>query len=768
MEIDKKKQAQALAKAKSILSDAEKKREATRVEKGVQLFMQGKFDSLYNDELVENLASYILNKYVLDEKQVACDILQKIGDSLSSTDVSVRERSLMILSVFSEIIIEEDFRDFQEILSGILVEWLLSEDEFIAGFESLCSQLQKIILKMLYSEQWPEVEIQISVLQRMAAGDIEKPQLIRNMVVKLYENLAEPDILDNLVQVYLDENDDRREVVEKLLIQFGRFTAMFLVQKMIYSSSKEERFALIELIPRVGEVTVPVLVACLEENPQWFVIRNVIFIISRLEDTELYAVVEPYLTYNDIRVQQQVVSCIEMLGGSQMRKRLVTALALVNDDLKGQIINQLGQFSDSEVGEAYLNLLENRKNIARHIQDELVLKMCIRLKYFTSARAVSCLQDLVHERRQRYGPHDRIVTQASASLQALELNAVGQSPEGNNSDEGRPETDLLAEEAGSEDDITIQSSEDDEATLFSDDEMDNISSGGDISATLTASAYGEDSEQAGKTDPDEVYTVNRQQHLMIWSKLYEQMDAKQTDRFFKMLKTQTYKADDEIVSRGDEVADIFFIDSGIAGLTYVNDDKSEIFLTSLQTGDLIGSEGLIQGLKWTVSFSAQTNLQVRVLDRKNFSKLEKQYPDLSEELHYYCNHYDVLPYLLNLTEKKGAKPIGEDITVNTTMPLLHDSAGEIVKSSIAGSLQFIGCGGYCFTLPYVHEDNAESILGRQVASQVRLSDGEEKKCFGVIAGAGSHSRDDGVLFVYVKFYHPLIKADYGCSVVDIM
>ena len=24
---------------------------------------------------------------------------------------------------------------------------------------------------------------------------------------------------------------------------------------------------------------------------------------------------EPYLTYNDIRVQQQVVSCIEMLGG---------------------------------------------------------------------------------------------------------------------------------------------------------------------------------------------------------------------------------------------------------------------------------------------------------------------------------------------------------------------------------------------------------------------------------------------------------------------
>ena len=767
MEIDKKKQAQALAKAKSILSDAEKKREANRVEKGVQLFLKGRFDSLYNDELVENLASYILNKYILDEKQVAGEILEKIGESLSSDDVAVRERSLMILSVFSEIIIEEDFRDLQEILSGILVDWLQAEDEFIAGFESLCSQLQKIILKMLYSEQWLEVEGHIAVLQRMAAGDIEKPQLIRGMVVKLNENLAEPDILDNLVQAYLDENGERREVAEKLLIHFGRFTAMFLIQKMIYSSSKEERFALIELIPRVGEVTVPVLVACLEENPQWFVIRNVIFIISRLDDSELYAVVEPYLTYNDIRVQQQVISCIEMLGGTQMRKRLVAALLLVNDDLKGQIINQLGQYTDSDVGEAYLSLLENRKNIARHIQDDLVLKLCIRLKFFPSPRAVSCLQDLVHERRQRYGVRDRIVTEAAASLQALELSLAVPGTDTKNPDESSTENGLsTAEDEG--DGTAIEVDEEDEITLFSSDEMDHISSGGDIFGTLTASAADDESEEARETDPDDASGVSRQQHLMIWSKLYEQMDADEADRFFKLLKTRTYKADDEIVSRGDEVTDIFFIDSGIAGLAYVSDDKSEIMLTSLQTGDLIGSEGLIQELKWTVSFSAQTNLRVRVLDRKSFKKLAKQSPDLSEELHYYCNHYDVLPYLLNLTEKDSAKPLGEEITVNTTMPLLRDASGGDVASPAAGALQFIACGGYCFTLPYVHEDNAESILGRQVASLVRLSDGEEKKCFGVISGAGSHSRDDQELFVYVKFYHPLIKADYNCSVVDIM
>jgi len=113
MEIDKDRQAQALAKAKSLLTDAEKKREAARVEKNVQLFMDGSFDTLSNDEFVENLPSYILNKYILDQKLEAVEHLQKIGESLCVTDEEIRERSLMVLSVFCEIIIEEDIRDFQ-------------------------------------------------------------------------------------------------------------------------------------------------------------------------------------------------------------------------------------------------------------------------------------------------------------------------------------------------------------------------------------------------------------------------------------------------------------------------------------------------------------------------------------------------------------------------------------------------------------------------------------------------------------------------------
>lgn len=761
MEIDKGKQAQALEKAKSILSDAEKEREAARVEKGVQLFMKGKFDALYNDELVENLASYILNKYILDEKEEAKKLLEKLGESLCSKDVEIRERTLMIFSVFSEIIIEEDFKEFQEILPGMLVEWLRNEDEFIAGFEFVCSQLQKIILEMLYNEQWHDLGSHIHVLHQITTGEIVKSNVIRGMSAKIHENLAEPDVLDRLVTVYLDENDERHEVAENLLIHFGRFSALFLVQKMIYSASKEDRFALIELIPRVGEVSVPVLIDCLEDDPQWFVIRNIILIISRLEDSELYSVAEPYLLHNDVRIQQQVVNCIERLGGSQMRKRLVRALLQVNDDLKGQIINQLAQFTDDDVGEAFLDLLENRKDIARNVQEDLVLKLCIRVKAFPSRQAISCLRDLVHERQGRYGAKDRIVLEASASLQALQA-VLGEADPG--ADQENSET--LVDEDMAEDNVLAEVSEDQEETLFSVEEMNSFSSGGDISEPLVGSVTENTEDLAGQAGEDIPSHISREQHLRIWSKLYDQMSSDEADTFYSLLKPMTYKANEEIVERGDKVTTMFFIDSGFAGLS-CNGEQGEILLTSLQTGDLIGSEGFIQDLKWTISLLAQTDLKVRTLEQDSFRKLIEQFPDFSRKLQYYCNHYDVLPYLINLTEDNDVEPVGTDIIVEG-MSLFLDTSGSVIEDAVAGSLQYIARGGYCFTLPFAHPKNAKTILGRQVSSDVTLNDGSEKKCFGVIAGAGSHSQDEQVLFVYVKFYHPLSKADYNCSMLSIM
>ncbi|MBT8333839.1 MAG: cyclic nucleotide-binding domain-containing protein, partial [Deltaproteobacteria bacterium] len=645
MEIDREKQAQALAKAQQSIADAEKKREAVRVEKGVQTYLQGKKDALYSDELVENLASYILNKYITGEEEAAIMVLDALGKSLCSDTVAIRERALMIISVFCEIILEEDFEEFREVLSRILVAWLKFEKEYIAGIELVSSQLQKIILRMLYSGQWHELENLVIILDQIVTGTIAKSNLIRGISSKVHENLAEPDILDKLVNVYLDENDDRRLLAESLLMHLGRHSAMFLVQKMIYCDNKEDRFALISLIPKVGEVSIPVLTKCLEEEPPWFVIRNIVLIISRLGDPNLYSIAEPYLIHKDIRVQQQVVNCIEMLGGKQARKRLLQAMMTVNDELKGQLVIQLGQIDGKDVGLGFLDLLDQRHTFAGHVQDDLIHKLCIKVKFYPSLRAVDALQELISERRERYGKSDKIALAAATSLQAIEMKLNGDE----DPDEEKGEmafadeiNEAIEEMVVDNEDSSIAAerlAESAEDELFSVEEMDGLSEGGEIADGFDETVS-DSEEHSGEAIP---YYSSQDHHLMVWSKLYEPMTTEEVNELFAILKPVSFQANDEIVVQGEKLRDLYLIDSGFAGIAHAG-EKCEIQLASLQAGEIIGSEGLIEAVSWSVSLRAQTDLQVRVLEYSNYLKLVKTFPEITQKIEDYCTRHDVVPH----------------------------------------------------------------------------------------------------------------------------
>ena len=756
MEIDRKKQAQALAEAKQKLSDAERQREEARVEAGVHALMSGSYDTLSNDELVENLPSYILNKHLSGEQEYAIKILSTLGEGLSDSEETIRERSLMILSVFSAIVLEERITDFQYVVSKVLTAWLEQEEAFIAGFEFICSQLEAMVLEMLGNEQWAELSYQISILEQIASGKIKKHNLIRGVASRVFENLADPDILDKLVSTYLEEHGNRKEQAQNLLIHFGRFAAMFLVQKMIYSTKKEDRFSLIELIPRVGEVSIPVLKQCLEDNPQWFVIRNIIFIISRLEDPDLYVMVEQYLDYPDIRVQQQAASCIEMLGGEHLKKRLISASLVVNDDLKGSLIDQLYQFSGQDVEETLISLLNKRHSYSPHVRDDLVLKLVRRLKQFPTARVASCFTDLVIERKEHYGDHDRILQEA---LRFMEEDEEALPGELESVVAGADHTeDQSAEDVSATDSVAAsEKSEDGGDLLFSEAEMDELAGGDDSDGSFVETLE----KDNGDTDNgvSRITPTSQDQHLTLWSNLYDSMSSDEANAFFTSLKTLTFKAGEKIVARGERDSRLFFIDGGFGSLSY-HDTETSILLSSIHAGDLIGSEGLLDNLEWTLTLSAQTDLTVRVLEKEDYVAMGEKYPELAENIEVYCRHQDVLPHLIRNMDSDEDGPQNKRITVEAE---LFESEEEI-----GGIVQCNGQGGYSIVLTAVDSGAGESMLGRQVATDIAWDDGSEEKCFGVIAAAEDRPRELMGTPVYIKFYNPLKSDNYSCTAVTIM
>lgn len=761
MEVDKEKQARALAKAKQSLLQAEIKREEARLSQNVERFLKGKYDALLNDEFTEHLAPHIIRLYRGDQRKSAIALLEQLEQSVCNKKPPIRERSLIVILILSEHIYNNSIRELSSIIARITSGWLAFESEFIAGFEPVCLQLQKIIVEMLATEQWYEVEDLIVLLNRISSKSLKKNNLIHGVVARMQENLADPEALDILVKAYLEELSQRRDVAETILLNLGRSGSQYLVQKLIHSNDKDERLALIDLIPRLGEVSVPVVTGYLAEDQPWFVIRNIIMIISRLGDNALYQSVSSYLSHPDIRVQQQVINCIEVLGGDQMRGRLIEALSLISDELKAPLIDQLIQFDGSDIETALLDLLEQHQMFSSHTHDFLVAKLCGKVVSYPSPRTVNILLDLIENRKQRYGSSDSIVRAASDSLHTIEQNtsdaARNAYQPGGASQPGRDESAMLEQEVLAQ--IPADPSQMGEA--FADGGLSDI-----FVATLTdAPSTQDESENESSPDRGTASYHSQDHHLLVWSGFYEQLTTDEVNGFFSILRPATLAAGDYIVEQGSSTTTLYFIDNGFADISH-GDDSENCVMAPLQAGELIGSEGFFDNLNWSVTLQAQTELQVRLLEQEDFLKLVETQPGLKDKLASYCRRFDLMPYLLRAADSGNDGEESTELVIHSASVTLTDKLDG--EQRLSGRLHQRMSGGFNFSVPRLDLETLTSWIGHQASVEIEASDGPHQRCFGIISGGGTHDSADDISVFQVKLYHPLEQEDYRCRSIEIL
>ncbi len=564
MNIDREKQFKVIEETNQLLHQTESKRMLLRFQRGVIDLENKRFEILKNREFVDRLGEYLYTLYLKDSEEDILKILENIGFCGCSTNKDLRERAIFILSVFIEKISKEkNSPEFLETVARLLVNWLQIETEYLSGFPFICLQLQTLLQKMLQMGLWYQTENLIIILAQIQKGILQKNNLIRQTISKVHSSLAEEDFLINLVDVYLDKKEDRRDIAQCLLLHFGSKAAAVLVQYLIDCQDKEKRFSLLEFIPTTGNVALPVCDFCLKQNPPWYVVRNLIIIISRMEDPKLYEMVRPFLTHKDTRVQLQILNCITKLAGSQMRDRLIEALGSVNDELKQQVVVQLGNMGGKDVGNALCNLLEKREIIAGHVRDELILVICNKLKYFPSRRAIRIVKELLTERAERFNEGDLILQAARDTLVSMELKKAGNSTSGPFSSSS-PMVPLDSES------FKVPIATEEEFDSFLNGETADLQEHPEEELPTPSTPLEKDAkEPVGDTSgtPGKEAIIRKAKknladpgsaiHFNIWARFYEEMTTEEFTAFHAALKVKTYQPNELIIARGDLQAPSF-------------------------------------------------------------------------------------------------------------------------------------------------------------------------------------------------------------------
>ena len=774
MEIDKEKQILAKFEIARKLDRAEKERAHARLLSGIESLKERDFAILLRDEFIEKLVHYLCELDPGKDLPSACVILDDLGAACRCNEADIRDRALMVLCVFSDYALENSFHGFIQKISDIFIQWLENETEYLPGFAGVCKQIQKISLTFISGDFLHEAEELLGLLNEIQSGTLEKSKPIKGMVSKIQENIAQKDILNCLTGIYLDVADDHNRIAGALLKNLGKRAVIFLLNKLMRSETKEERFLLIRLIPEIGKSAIPVFEECLKKNPPWYVIRNIICMVADSGDPSLFNLVKPYLHYPDIRVQQQDIVCIRMLGGDEMKKRLIAALPEVYDELKIWLVMELGRYEGSDVASVLLDLFERRSQFAASVAEELLVKLCIALKSFPCLRTVKDLQMLIKERRNIAAEGDKIRTVAEEVLAVVRPKVRHDS---------KGETNALNELSFDSDPILEHTAKKKLLDFF--EQIYTIVGKGNI-GKATEMIYEEAVRSVRERDfrsaevlRERLLEINPMalsqalkiselvekvkgstitgHHIEIWSTLYEKMTTEEFNALHYAMKRETYAPDEIIVRSGEMDPTLFFLNAGLVHLSCQCGNK-ETFLKRLQPGEVIGVGQFFSVSVWTVSLVAQSLTQIHALERDRFLTLKKKFPHLEQKLHAFCLKYDLIPWLLQMTGEDRREYARYSLAVIVENVLL-DSYGKKEQHPVKGEMMDISRGGFSFSMGMLTEERAKVLLGKQIISEIHLGFGDPLKCFGKIVGVRFSHDISSQCSVHVKFYSLLDQKD---------
>jgi CRP-like cAMP-binding protein len=776
MDIDQQQKQQALEQAKELMAVGEKQRAQVRLTRQVEEFELGNGNVLLQDEFVRNISQLIVETSHNEVQGRAEILVERLGMHACGADVKLRERSVMALSFCAGFLSAEDNYELLVKVTLTLGQWLNVETVYLPVCDTVCRQLQQNGLRMLNEGDWQQFDALLEILFQIQSGALEKGNVIRGLVARTQDALAAEHILEELTPVCLHGQGGRQVLAEKILTHLGRRAVIFLLEKLLVSQQKKERLHLIKLIPETGKVAVPVLKEYLDKDLPWYGVRNIILLIAVMGDSSLVPLVLPSLKHKDIRVQQEVLDCIEQFVGVDKKKYLLSALSLVSDELKGPLVVQLGQLGcGAECADVLLDHVAERDAIAAHVRDNLLGELCIALRLAPKQRTVILLRQLVAEREKqgRVG-HDSVSLIARRTLQLIEPQLQPARKQGPDEQvQVSFETDLDAEQRAR---LNLHDLETQIQQLVQEKKIPEVTA---LIAEHAIHAAKEKDFVTAEILRDRMLAVNSNalievirlsevieeeksnafssHHLSLWSELYDCLDTQAFTALYHCQRFQEYRAEEVIVQQEDIKPNLYFINAGTVGLT-CRQGKKERFLKRMLPGEIVGVGPFFDASVWTVTLAAMSTVKVQILERDAFLDLLPQYPGLESTLADFCRRSDSIPELLRISGENRLEDVHYPAQLTIVNRLL-DGRGNPSQQKFRGQLEDVSIGGLSFLIRISKKENARLLLGRSIVSALPVGQDEFREFRGEIVGVTLQDSMDKDYRVHVRLDQPMGPAE---------
>ncbi|SDO39621.1 Cyclic nucleotide-binding domain-containing protein [Desulforhopalus singaporensis] len=737
-ETDRGKQYQKREKTRHIIDDGERERRKKRLEVQLGSLVGGNLQSLESIELLRHLPRAV-SKLLKGENRA---YVPKILKYLVSYYYQNKNRNLLpwLECVFE--LTEKIMESGNQKLLNPLAEILRDSAQSAAFGEELFEKNIIILQEVMYSywkkEEFRQGDAILALLYQLRAGQIKNAVGYRKVVANVQDNFIDRTILPNLLQQCLLDHTDE-SLIYRMVLQ-GPVAIRFMVDSLIEEELTENRIKIIDILTSVRTFVPVVVRERLKDHMPWYGKRNLIKLLGETGKEEDAQLTLPYLQHRDYRVQREAFLCIYKIGGRHRKRLLLAGLDGAPELVMINIVEALEEFCDDEVALKLGTILPDFMHISETEREQFLVTVMTTLGHCRCTAALDVLEtfldtkgqktarsvpghlwDMAEEKcdslRTALKEETKAGVKAASRIRKSALRqaaAVGR--DGRASALFGPSIEKTVQElvAGGENEqaqnllLELIAVNVDKKNFNRAEKIREWLVEIDESALVLIMRAVELIEQ-GKREAD------REDHLEVWSKLYDALDTEEFCELFGAMIHRKYDPGQRIVTQGTSMKSFVFIDKGRANVSF-DLNGEEVLLTTVERGGCLGAETRLEPSNWTISATSVGACRVSVLPFERVAQWEESCPRLIDKIKQFCADFRSTGTMIeeNSLDRRAHERFAADGKVRA---MLLDSRDRRTGGQIIGDIKDISAGGMAFEIVAKHNKEGKTLWGARMLFQ---------------------------------------------------
>ncbi len=765
------KQILALGSTKAVLQQTEQDRKEKRLQTGITALAKGDLESLKNKEVCLSIPATVEKLLNNDKESVAAAIIQNVVRGLKDNDHVHRANFAQVIGGVASKLAYLQRWGWLKKLTPVCLAWIRESDVADLSFKNHVLAMHAMMNQAWYSDNNDLAERILDTFYYIRSGALEKSDPVR----KLIGNIQDKNVDLVLLQGYLDRcfvKPVNEQICHKIIMQ-GPVAARFLLDTLITSEKRSHRIRLLKILSGMGHALVPVLLERLPDPMPWYGKRNIIRLLAETGTATDLKVILGYASHEDLRVQQETLQCIVRIGKSFTSEYLLQVLPEVSAQAKAQVVKNLRRVATETVVAPLEALLEECKLYRGAEKNILALEICRTLGASGSPQAFSVLQSVIDAGEKQFGKE--CVEAAELSISYIQQQG-GRAPVVTKSStelKGKGVTrsnvesaSLSAAEPIAAESISIRSASSNPATVY--EELTDYAEEKEVYALLEndkkeaakkilvrliekmarlkkfneaealrlrlididAMALSE-IIRAAEVIEDAKSNAIDQDHILIWSELYDLLSTEEFNVFYHSLEHQSFTTETVIVRQGESQWRLFFVNKGRVRL-YFNEKENETLIKTLGHGNVFGAASFFDDSLWTLSAASMGAVEVSTLSADCVEQWTTDHPALEAKLREYCTRFGQVNDFFMASGAERRQDERHPLSGTVQLALLSEE-GNVTDTTLSGECSDIAIGGISFLSRITQRKQARSLLGRPVKISFKAEDGEaEMECRGTV------------------------------------